>query len=239
MSVDPNAAAKEHAARYAVAHYVVSGMKVGLGTGTTAAYVVRALAERIQREGLTLSTLISTSYETAALARSLGMVLDDELTLENTPLDVTIDGTDEADDQLNLIKGGGGALLREKLVAVATRREIIVGDPHKRVSRLGRAHALPIMIVPYAWKRTQARVEEICGRPAPLRLKADGTPFISDDALYCLDIAPGEIPDAPALETALKSVTGVVDVGLFIGLAHVLVVGHPDGRIEEFTPVAG
>jgi ribose 5-phosphate isomerase A len=147
-------------------------------------------------------------------------------------LDVTIDGADEVDSALNLIKGGGGALLREKLVAVRTRREVIVVDESKVSMRLGAKHSVPVMVAQYAWETTAERVEGVCHAAPKLRRTSTGETFVSDDGLYCLDIETGEIADPRAMERELKAVTGVVDVGLFIGLAHTVVVAKSDGSVE-------
>ncbi|HEY3328802.1 MAG TPA: ribose-5-phosphate isomerase RpiA [Capsulimonadaceae bacterium] len=231
--MDAAATAKEIAARHAVDRHIKDGMAVGLGSGSTAVYAVRALAERIEREGIKLRVAIATSKETADLARSLGIELVDEPTPDCFPLDVTIDGADEADYQLNLIKGGGGASLREKLVAVATKREIIVVHPAKRVQHLGLTFPLPVVVVPYGWKVTAARIQERMGRPVQLRSR-HGQTFVTDDGLYILDVVPGPLTDPRAIERDLKAIEGVVDVGLFVGIAKLLVVGHEDGRVEEF-----
>ena len=225
---------KEAAARYAVAHTITDGMNVGLGTGTTAAFAVTALAERVKSEGLKLGTLISTSDETRRLAAEHGLEIGYDLTAEIGWLDVTIDGADEVDPYFNLIKGGGGALLREKLVADRTRREVIIVDDSKLSAALGTNFMLPVMIVPYAWETTAARVADACGLPGPLhvRVAKTGETFLSDDTLYCLDVPTGPIPDPPAAEARLKAITGVVDVGLFCGMAQTLIVAFPDGRVE-------
>ena len=235
MAELPPNPAKEAAARYAVERFIAGGMALGLGSGSTAAYAVVALAERIARENLSFRSIVSTSYDTAKLARSLGIALQDDLTVGFGLLDVTIDGADEVDNDLTLIKGGGGALLREKLVAASTKREVIIVDPSKRVSPLGLKHPLPVVVVPYAWQTTRKRVEEICGREAALRTLPDGSPFISDDHLYTLDVATGPIPDAPALDRRLKEVTGVVETGLFVGCAAFVVIADSAGNIEELS----
>ena len=236
MSLDPVVAAKEHAARYAVRTHIHRGMSVGLGSGSTAAFAVKALAERLQTEDLRLQAVVATSRETAELARSFNIELRDELDPADCPLDVTIDGADEADPALTLIKGGGGASLREKLVAAVTTTEIIVVHPSKRVASLGLTFPLPVVVVPYAWRTTRERVESLVGRPAKLRSHQDGAPFVTDDGLYVLDVTPGPIDNPADLEHRIKDLMGVVDTGLFVGLAKLLIVGHPDGRIEEFTP---
>ena len=237
MSLDPVVAAKENAARHAVREHIHHGMSVGLGSGTTAAFAVRALAERLESEDLHLKAVVATSRETADLARSFNITLRDELDPADCPLDVTIDGADEADPALTLIKGGGGASLREKLVAAVTTKEIIVVHPSKRVASLGLTFPLPVLVVPYGWRTTRERVESVVDRPSVLRMHHNGSPFVTDDGLFVLDITPGPIDDPSGLEHRLKELAGVVDTGLFIGMAKLLIVGYPDGRIEEFEPV--
>lgn len=230
---DAAAVAKEYAARHAVERHIEDGMAIGLGSGSTALYAVRALADRIEREGLRFKTVISTSRETADLARSLSIDVTEELTPDCFPLDVTIDGADEADWELNLIKGGGGASLREKLVAVATKREIIVVHPAKRVERLGLTFPLPVVVIPYGWRVTALRIEERMGRPVQLRQR-HGQTFVTDDGLYVLDVVPGPIDDPRNTEHDLKAIEGIVDVGLFVNICKLLVVGHEDGHVDEY-----
>jgi ribose 5-phosphate isomerase A len=231
MTPDPEAQAKEAAARHAVARFISPGMRLGLGSGSTAAFVVRALAERRSHEELPLAKIVSTSRETQELARSLGIPIDAEL----TELDLTIDGADEFDPAGNLIKGGGGALVREKLVASVTAREIIVVDARKQVGVLGTTFPLPVAVVPFAWELTKKRIETLVGRTANRRETAPGQPFVTDDSLYILDIAPGPITDPAALERELKLLLGVVETGLFIGIAKNVVMGHADGTVDEFS----
>jgi len=194
---------------------------------------VEALAEKMQSEGLKLKGCVATSHETSDLAKKLGVPLHDDLTPDIFPLDVTIDGADEVDTQLNLIKGGGGASLREKLVAVETKREIIVIHPAKRVAKLGLTFPLPVVVIPFAWKATAARIERAIGRPVQIRMR-HGQIFDTDDGLYVVDVAPGPIDNPKELTQKIKSLDGVVDVGLFFGIAKLLIIGHEDGRVEEF-----
>jgi ribose 5-phosphate isomerase A len=223
---------KQIAAERAVS-YIRDGMCVGLGTGSTAAFAIAALGRRLQAEPLRLRC-VATSLATEALARQYGIALADWGTLSR--LDLTIDGADEVDPQFRLIKGGGGALLREKLVATVTDTEVIIVDPSKDVPALG-AHPLPVVVMPYAWQSTRARLEARFGVPAPPRLATDGTVFVSDDGCHVLDLAFGApLPSVDALDADIKSVVGVVETGLFLGLCHRLIIGHPDGRIEERDP---
>jgi ribose 5-phosphate isomerase A len=209
-------------------------MTVGLGTRSTAAYAIAALGQRVQTEGLRLRAL-ATSVASAQLAQSYGIPLGDWQDIHR--FDITIDGADEVDPQFRLIKGGGGALVREKLAAVVSDVEIIVVDDSKVKAALG-ASPLPVAVVPFAWQSTQARLESRFGCPIIPR-RADGSDelFLSDDGLYVLDMAFGApLPDPDTLEREIKCVTGVVEVGLFVGLCQRLIIGYPDGHIEERIP---
>jgi ribose 5-phosphate isomerase A len=219
---------KRAAARRAVAE-VQDGMRLGLGTGTTATFVIDELGRRVREEGLRV-TGVPSSERTAAQARAAGIPLV-ELT-DSPPLDLTIDGADEVDPNGDLIKGGGGALLREKLVAVASRQVLIVCDDRKRRPFLG-AFPLPVVVVPFGWPSTRRRLERF-GHPVSLRMQA-AAPFVTDDGLYVLDVAWERIDDAAALECEIRAVTGVVEVGLFVGLAHRVLFGFSDGHVEEWV----
>ncbi len=220
---------KQIAAERAVS-YIQDGMTVGLGTGSTAAYAIHALGRRAQSEALSVRC-IATSCESEELGRSYGLPF--AAFADVSEFDLTIDGADEVDGKFRLIKGRGGALVREKIVAAATKTEIIVVDDGKVVAALG-ACPLPVAILPYAWEWTQARLEARLGVPAPRRETPAGEPFRSDDGFYILDVAfGGLLPDPDTLEARLKTVVGVVEVGLFIGLCQHLIVGFSDGRIEE------
>ena len=220
---------KQSAAERAVS-YIQNGMTVGLGTGSTSAYAIHALGKRFQSEALHLRC-IATSRESEELGRSYGLPF--AAFSEVSQFDLTIDGADEVDPEFRLIKGAGGALVREKIVAAATRTEIIVVDAGKVQAALG-ARPLPVAIFPYAWQWTQARIEERFGITAPLRLAASSEPFVTDDGLYILDVAFGApLPAPDTLEQQLKAIVGVAEVGLFIGLCHHLIIGFNDGRIEE------
>jgi ribose 5-phosphate isomerase A len=222
---------KQIAAERAVS-LIQDGMSVGLGTGSTAAYAIIALGQRLQTEPLRLRC-VATSLATEALARQYGIALADWETVGR--LDLTIDGADEVDPQYRLIKGGGGALLREKLVATVTDTEVIIVDETKVVPALG-AHPVPVVVVPYAWQSTRARLEARFGVQAAPRLAPDGTVFVSDDGCYVLDIAFGRpLPSPDTLDRDIKSLVGVVETGLFLGHCQRLIVGHSDGRIEELA----
>ena len=206
------------------AEFVEPGMRVGLGTGSTVFFSLERLAERV-REGLDMVG-VPTSLDTQTKAIAMGIPLADLGTVEW--LDVTIDGADEIDGGFHMIKGGGGALLREKVVASITRREIIVVGADKVVARLG-AFPLPVEVVPFAREVVQRallqRANEVVLRPG-----RDGTAYVTDNGNQILDCRfQGGIPDPVALERELDQIPGVVESGLFIGLAHTLVVGNADG----------
>ena len=221
-------AQKVLAARWA-ADQVEDGMVVGLGSGTTATHAVQRLGERV-RQGLRI-TGVATSAATETLGRSLGITV---LSLDDCPqLDLAIDGADEVDRNLDLIKGLGGALLREKLVELAARELTIVVDQGKPVLRLGERAALPVEIVPFGWRRTQAAIEAL-GCQAALRAGPAGA-FVSDSGHYVLDCRFGPIRDAPALAAQLKAMSGVVDHGLFLGMATRVVVGQANDAVTVRT----
>jgi ribose 5-phosphate isomerase A len=199
-------------------------MVVGLGSGSTAAFTIEALARRIAG-GLRI-TGIPTSERTAALARQLDIPLTGFA--EHRRIDLTIDGADEVErGSLHLIKGRGGALLREKIVATASARMIVVVDDSKLADRLGAGGLLPIEVVPFGWQTVFDRLAEI-GLVPSLRL-VGGEPFRSDGGNYIVDCALPEPPDPVALETRLSGIVGVVETGLFIGLASAVMVGSPGG----------
>jgi ribose 5-phosphate isomerase A len=211
--------------------YVQDGMKLGLGSGSTAEIFVEMLAPRV-RGGEKL-LCVPSSEKTATLARKLGLTLAslDDL----APLDLTVDGADEVDRNLDVIKGGGGMLLREKIVAAASRKMIVIADETKLVPRLGK-FPLPVEVVEFGHKSTAARLAKAlaaCGHAnAPMTLRRrDGGIFKTDSGNVIYDIAFGMIPNAPKLAAALQAVTGVVEHGLFIGIATTLLIAGP-GEIE-------
>jgi ribose 5-phosphate isomerase A len=219
---------KLEAAKAALEH-VKHGMKLGLGTGSTAAKFVDLLGAKV-KAGLDV-TCVATSEATAAQARALGIRLT---TLDDiTELDLAIDGADEINDELYAIKGGGGALLREKIVADAAKKFIIIADQTKYVPTLGK-FPLPLEVVPYGLKTTIARVksaaeiDEVVG-PIKQRMKADGKPFVTDNGNYILDCHFGEIEDPDTLDMLLKDVPGVVENGLFLGMADIAIIAGPNG----------
>ena len=222
--MDAEANPKRSAGRRA-AELVEDGMAVGLGTGSTAFYLVERLAERVREEGLRLRC-VPTSRRTEEQARALGLTLVDFA--EVRALDLAIDGADEIGPGLSLIKGGGGALLREKLVASAARRFVVIADAAKRVEVLGR-FPLPVEVVPFGWQATAERVGRVTGAEPTLRRDGSGEVFVTDNGNYVLDCRCGRIPDPARTERDLKLLTGVVESGLFVGLAHSAIVGTAEG----------
>jgi len=208
------------------ASYVQDGMALGLGSGTTVRFFLHALAERV-RQGLKVRC-IPTSTATAALARELGIPLDDFNTL--TELDLTVDGADEVDPECNLIKGGGGALLREKVVAAASRRVYIIVDETKLKPHLG-GFPLPVEVVPFGWEATRRKLEAL-GCRAELRLH-DEEPFITENGNYILDCHFERIDDPAKLEQEITLIPGVVESGLFVGMADKVIIGRAPGVVEE------
>jgi ribose 5-phosphate isomerase A len=209
--------------------FVEDGMRLGLGTGSTARHFVDLLAEKV-RGGMKVVG-VPTSEVTRRQAESLGVPLT---TLDEVPeLDLTVDGADEIDPALNLIKGGGGALLREKIVAAASARMIVIADASKRVDVLGR-FPLPIEVNSFGLAATQRAIEKVldrvgCAGPIHLRRTADGHVFVTDGGHMILDAACGRIPDPAALAAHLHAVPGVVEHGLFIGLATFAIIASPGG----------
>lgn len=215
---------KQEAARHAV-EFIKSGMVVGLGTGSTAAYAVKQIAGRLQAGDLKNIVGIPTSIRTEKLARELDIPLEG---LDAQPaIDVTIDGADEVDRDLNLIKGGGGALLREKVVAQASRRNIIVVDESKLSPRLGTRWALPVEVIPFAAK-TEKNFLKALGAAVTLRLDANGQPYQTDQHNYILDANFGEMADPHRLAQKLNERAGIVEHGLFLDLASDVIVAAQD-----------
>lgn len=216
---------KQSAARASV-QFVNDGDIVGLGTGSTAAHAVRFLAERV-RDGLRIQG-IPTSRATKELAESLGIPLT---TLDQfQEIDVTIDGADEIDPQLSLIKGGGGALLREKVIAYASRKVVIIGDSSKQVSVLG-TFPLPVEVIGFARPVVAKHIVSL-GAKVKVREYAYGNPFVTDEGHQILDCNFGEIHDPAALGNALKAIPGVVEHGLFIGMASIALIAKGDQIVE-------
>ncbi len=226
MSVSKLDDLKRQAALKAV-DYVRDGMVVGLGTGSTAKHVILALGERIKK-GLKIKG-VPTSQETARLARKAKIPLlpDDAV----WPIDVAIDGADQVDQRLNLIKGGGGALLKEKIVAAAAKRFIVVVDHTKRVPVLGGSFPLPVEIIPFGWANTAKKIEAI-GGTAVLR-KRGGKIFKTEAGHYILDVNIARIDKPAELELQLNALPGVVENGLFVSRASLVIVGTPAGVEEQ------
>lgn len=219
-----NDAMKRAAAERAAAE-VRDGMTVGLGTGTTASLAVEALARRAA-QGLRIGC-VPTSVRTAALARRLGLTLV-ELAQGSIDIDIDIDGADAVvRSDLVLVKGGGGSLLREKIVARASRRMLVAVDETKLVDRLGPGMIVPVEIEPFGAEVTLA---QLAASDAVPRLRLDGArPFVTDGGHFIADCTFNGIPDAKALEARLNSVVGVIECGLFIGLASAIFVGRMNG----------
>jgi ribose 5-phosphate isomerase A len=226
---------QKKAAALKALEFVESGMKIGIGTGSTAEYFVHGLAKRVA-QGLDVIG-VPTSERTAKLATELGVRLTN---LDDTPhLDLTIDGADELDGMLRLIKGGGGALLREKIVATSSDRMIVIADASKRVETLG-AFPLPVEVIPFGCVATSAAIVKIssalgCQGKIERRTDSYGEPFFTDSGNYIFDCRFGRIPDADALANALNLIPGVVESGLFIGIASIAILATPT-RIELLEP---
>ncbi|HEY4344955.1 MAG TPA: ribose-5-phosphate isomerase RpiA [Parvibaculum sp.] len=219
---------KQAAARRAL-DFVENGMKLGIGTGSTAEEFVKLLAERVAG-GLSVIG-VPTSERTLALALKLGVPMSN---LDDTPhLDLTIDGADEFDAQLRLVKGGGGALLREKIVATSSDRMIVIADASKVVTTLG-AFPLPIEVIPFGAVSTAASIAKLasahgCQGKIARRCDSYGEPFFTDSNNFIFDCSFGRIPDPDGLARELNLIPGVVETGLFIGIAKLALVGTPTG----------
>jgi ribose 5-phosphate isomerase A len=225
--------AKRNAARHAVAA-VENKMVLGLGSGSTASLAIALIGERVA-QGLDVIG-IPTSERTAKLARKVGVPLTDFA--RHRRIDLTIDGADQVEEgTLNLIKGLGGALLREKIVAEASSRMIVVADHSKRVQQLGAATALPVEIVAFGWEIALEKLRAL-GCAAALR-RFEGRDFVTDGGNFVADCRFAAIPDAGGLQAALKRITGVVETGLFVGLAAQAILGSDDGvtMLERESPI--
>ncbi|WP_224825528.1 ribose-5-phosphate isomerase RpiA [Cognatishimia sp. MH4019] len=213
--------------------FVEDGMRVGLGTGSTAAWMVRCLGELVREDGLNIQG-VPTSSRTADLAREVGIKV---ISLDEAKwLDLTIDGADEYDANLNLIKGGGGALLQEKIVATASDQMIVIADIGKQVDALG-GFPLPVEVIPFGWQTTKALVEEtlvgldVLGQTTTLRMNGEA-PYITDEGNHILDLHLHRINNARQLSLVMNQIPGVVENGLFIDICDAVVIGHGDGRVE-------
>lgn len=232
ITLSPLDKAKFAAAKRAV-DYVETGMKVGLGTGSTAAWLVQCLGEQVRDHGLRIQG-VPTSQRTAQLASEAGIEI---ISLDEAKwLDVTIDGADEFDADLNLIKGAGGAHLLEKVVATASDQMIAIADVSKRVETLG-AFPLPVEVVSFGWQTTKTLIEEtligmdVLGQTCGLRMNGDAA-FVTDEGNYILDLNLHRIGNARQLSLVLNQIPGVVENGLFIDICDRVIVGYGDGRVE-------
>jgi ribose 5-phosphate isomerase A len=221
----PEVAARTAAAAAAV-ELVSPGMTIGLGSGRAVWKVVELLGERSDLAGL---RAVAASSRTDELARTTGIEV---VELDGSfQLDLALDGADEVDGSLRLIKGGGGALLREKIVVSAARRFVVVAETRKRVSRLGSRFRLPVEVVRFAWRDTRRRLGALLP-DAELRLREDGESYVTDEGHFILDCTLPPNADLDTLDAQLKQIPGVVEHGLFIGLADQALLGRPDGTVE-------
>ncbi|HEU0221001.1 MAG TPA: ribose-5-phosphate isomerase RpiA [Paracoccaceae bacterium] len=230
--LSPSDRAKFVASRHALS-LVEAGMRIGLGTGSTAAWFLRLLADRIRQEKLDIVG-VPTSLQTGEMAERLGIPLT---TLDEAGwLDLAVDGADEIGPNLTLIKGGGGALLQEKIVATASDRMVVIADETKLTASLG-AFPLPVEIVPFGWETTKAIVEEtlegcdVGGRKATLRLNRD-EPFVTDEGHFIIDLHLMHIARPQELALQLNQIPGVVETGLFIEIADLAVIGYATGEVK-------
>jgi len=208
------------------ASLVESGMVLGLGSGSTATLAVQAIGRRLREGSLRNVIGVPSSSAIAAVARESGVPLT---TLDEHPvLDLDLDGADEVDPNLNLIKGLGGALLWEKVVAMASRRVVIFVDETKLVDRLGTKAPLPVEVIPFGWRTHLAFIETLGGKPE-LRTNPDGRPFVTDEGNYILHCRFDGIADPVGLDAKLLGRAGVVGTGLFLGIAHQVIIGRPSG----------
>ncbi|HET8721490.1 MAG TPA: ribose-5-phosphate isomerase RpiA [Nitrospira sp.] len=214
----------KRAAALAAVDYVKDGMVVGLGTGSTAKHLVLALEERV-KAGLQIRG-VSTSQETAALAAHCGISLIDHE--PRWKIDVAFDGADQVDPSFNLVKGGGGALLKEKIVAASAKQFVVLVDYTKRVAMLGGSFPLPVEVVPFGWGSTARQIEVLTGSRVVLR-EGSGGPFRTDLGHFIVDVHVPAIDQPQELEIALNYIPGVVETGLFVDRTDVLIVGTPDG----------
>ena len=232
-NLSPKDQAKFVAAKRAC-EFVEDGMKLGLGTGSTAAWMVRCLADRIDKEGLKVKG-VPTSNRTADLAKELGI---ETISLDQAgQLDLTIDGTDEFDENLNLVKGGGGALLQEKVVAAASDKMIVIADTGKSVNQLGK-FPLPVEVLGFGINSSQSLVEKLLhsqdvDQSIIKTRMSNNLPFITDEGNYILDLHLGRIGDPATLNVTLNQVPGVVENGLFVNMCDLILIGDEDGTVYE------
>ena len=219
---------KKAVAEKAVNEYVKDGMTVGLGTGSTAYYAIKRLGERVKEEGLKIECT-ATSVRSEELAKEFGLVVLDVDDVDH--IDVTIDGADEVDPNMQLIKGLGGALIREKIVAAASEREVIIVDETKLVDVLGTKCPLPVEVLKFGHKKTKFALE-LQGCEAKLRT-VDQQPFVTDNGNYIYDCKFDSIQNPFFLESRINVIPGTVDNGLFLNTASTVLISHSDGTIEK------
>jgi ribose 5-phosphate isomerase A len=227
MAATPDRDQRKREAAQRALELVKPGMKLGLGSGSTAHHFVDLVGKSVG-DGLDIQC-VATSEATEAQAKALGIRMS---TLDEIPeLDLTVDGADEVDPELNLIKGGGGALLREKIVASASKRMVVIADSTKLVSRLG-AFPLPIEVVPFGLAATRRHIERAfveLGLSGSIRLRGESSPFVTDGGHHILDCSLGAIAEPEALSQILSPIPGVVEHGLFIGLARTAIIAGAEG----------
>lgn len=221
-----NAAIKELVGTQA-AELVQSGMTIGIGTGSTMEWMIKTLGNKIN-SGLEIRA-VSTSQASSKLAQQYNIPLI-ELN-DAAKIQLAIDGADEIDPQLQLIKGGGGALFQEKMVAAAAEEFIVIADHSKMVSQLG-AYPLPVEVSTFNWKQVEKQMIKLLEKPLKLRMKKDESPFVTDHGNYIIDISFGVINNMEAINNALQNIPGVIETGLFIGMANKALIGYPDGQTE-------
>jgi len=220
--------AKKRVALEAVKH-IQDNSIVGLGSGSTAAHVIQQIGEKIRLEGMRILG-VPTSHQAMMLAVHCGVPLT---TLNEYPqLDLAIDGADQIDRELDLIKGRGGALTREKIVASAARKFVIVADETKLVERLGTNHTIPIEVLPFALPTVIVKLQELKGKPVLREGGGKVGPLVTDNGNFVVDVDFGPVDDARELNFQLKSVSGVIETGLFIGMADVVYLGKPEGILK-------
>lgn len=219
---------KRAVAEKAVNEYVKDGMTVGLGTGSTAYYAIKRLGERVKEEGLNIRCT-ATSIRSEELAKEFGLTVLDVNEVEYN--DVTIDGADEVDPDMNLIKGLGGALLREKIVAVASASEVIIVDDSKLVDTLGSRCALPVEVLQFGHLKTKEALEN--QRCEAVLRTVDGKPYVTDNGNYIYDCKFDTIKNPFFLESRINIIPGVVDNGMFLNIATTVLVSHKDGTITK------
>jgi len=219
--------AAKRAAASAAADLVQDGMKLGLGSGSTFLLVLERLGERIRSEGLKVAGVPSSSA-TAAAAAAAGVELIDLADVDR--LDLAIDGADEVDPQKNMIKGGGGAHVRERIVAAAAKELVVVVDEKKLVPVLGKSFALPVEVLQFGWRQAERLVAATGCKPQ--RRERDGKPFVTDNGNFVLDCKYDGIDDPAWLDTQLNALTGVVDHGLFVGMSGRIVVADAQGKVR-------